>query len=107
MPAHWFFLLLAIVAEVAGTTFMKLSGGLSRLLPSLAMLGCYAISVGALALAVKRFEIGVAYAAWSGIGTALIAVIGVVFFREEVNALKIASLALVIAGVAGLNLGRG
>lgn len=100
----WMFLLLAILSEVAGTTMMKLSSGFSKLLPSIAMFACYGLALGALTIAIKRIEIGVAYAVWSGIGTALIATIGMVFFRESVGTVKIVSLMLVIAGSIGLNI---
>ncbi|KPV40393.1 hypothetical protein AN478_06205 [Thiohalorhabdus denitrificans] len=101
----WSFLVAAIVLEVAGTTCLKLSDGLTRLTPTLLMLVLYGVSLVCLAMAVKRIEIGVAYAVWAGMGTALIAVIGFVFFREVVTPLKIASIGLIILGVVGLNLG--
>ncbi|MFP4561076.1 MAG: DMT family transporter [Thiohalorhabdus sp.] len=101
----WSFLVAAIVLEVAGTTCLKLSDGLTRLIPTLLMLVLYGVSLVCLAMAVKRIEIGVAYAVWAGMGTALIAVIGFVFFREVVTPLKIVSIGLIILGVLGLNLG--
>lgn len=101
---HWLLLAGAILFEVAGTTAMKLSEGFTRLLPSALLVVCYAFSFGALTLALKKIDVSVAYAIWSGLGTALIALIGVLVFREPVNAMKIASLALIIAGVVGLNL---
>jgi small multidrug resistance pump len=100
----WLFLIAAIVLEVAGTTFMKLSAGFSRLVPSVLLFIFYIASFAALTLALKRLDVGLVYAVWSGIGTALIAVIGILYFREAVNALKIISLLLIIAGVVGLNL---
>ena len=57
-----------------------------------------------LTFTLKRIDVGVTYAIWSGLGTALIASIGIVFFREPVTALKIGSLALIVVGVIGLNL---
>jgi small multidrug resistance pump len=104
MFPSWFFLLLAIVSEVLGTTCMKLSAGFSRTLPSILMFLCYGISLVALTVAVRRIEISVAYAIWSGLGTVLIAGIGMLFFNEEIGMLKVASILLVVAGVVGLNL---
>ena len=55
----------------------------------------------------RRIELGIAYAIWSGVGTAVIAAVGIVWFREPASALKLVSLALVIIGVVGLNLAEG
>jgi small multidrug resistance pump len=83
---------------------MKLSRGFTEPVPSLAVLVFYVLSAGAVILALKRLDLSVTYAVWSGVGTALAALIGVVYFREPVTALKLASLALVVLGVAGLSL---
>lgn len=101
---HWLFLVGAIVSEVCGTTAMKLSQGFTRLIPSLVMGVCYVISLGLLTLALKRIDVSFAYAIWSGLGTALISVIGVLYFKEPATALKLASIALIVLGVVGLNL---
>ena len=82
---------------------MKLSRGFTEPVPSLAVLVFYVLSA-AVILALKRLDLSVTYAVWSGVGTALAALIGVVYFREPVTALKLASLALVVLGVAGLSL---
>jgi small multidrug resistance pump len=82
---------------------MKLSRGFTEPVPSLAVLVLYVLSAGAVILALKRLDLSVTYAVWSGVGTALAALIGVVYFREPVTALKLASLALIVLGVAGLS----
>ncbi len=97
-------LVAAIVLEVLGTTCMKLSDGFARPGWAIAMLVLYIGSLNCLTFAVKTFDISVAYAIWAGLGTALIAVIGIAFFKEPASALKIASIILVIVGVAGLHL---
>ena len=99
----WIFLTAAILFEVAGITSMKLSRGLSEPVPSLAVVVFYVCSAAAVILALKKLELSTAYAIWSGVGTALAAAIGVVYFREPMTLLKIASLALVILGVVGLS----
>jgi small multidrug resistance pump len=104
---QWIYLVLAIVAEVAGTTCMKLSEGFTRALPSTLLFVFYGLSFALLTLALKRLDVSVAYAVWSGVGTALIAVIGLFWFREPMTILKMVSLALIVAGVVGLNLGGG
>jgi small multidrug resistance pump len=100
----WLFLAAAIVFEIAGTTMMKLSESLTRWWYIPPMLVFYLLALGGLALALKTIEVGIAYAVWAGLGTLLIAIIGIVFFGESVSFLKLASMALVIAGVVGLNL---
>jgi small multidrug resistance pump len=99
----WLFLVCAVLFEVSGTTCMKLSSGFSRIIPSALMFFFYGISFVALTLAIKKFDVSVAYAVWSGLGTALIAVIGILYFKEPLTALKVVCTLLIIAGVVGLN----
>ena len=98
---------MAILFEVTGTTFMKLSEGFTKTLPSILMVVFYALSLGLLTLALKKIDVSMAYAIWAGMGTMLIATIGILWFKEPVSALKIISLGLVIIGVVGLHLSSG
>ncbi|UOF91642.1 multidrug efflux SMR transporter [Fodinisporobacter ferrooxydans] len=100
----WLLLLIAILFEVSGTIAMKLSNGFTRIIPAFYMFGCYILSFTILTFALKRLEVGVAYAVWSGIGTALIGTIGMVVFHESVNPLKIISILVIILGVVCLNI---
>lgn len=100
----WFYLILAISFEVAGTTFMKLSEGFTKTMPSVAMFVLYLLSLTALTFALKRFELSTAYAIWSGLGTALITFVGIIVFKESISAVKILSIVLIIIGVVGLQL---
>lgn len=100
----WFYLLVAILTEVVGTSLMKVSQGLTRLLPTLSMFALYAVSFVFMALALKKIEVGVAYAIWSGLGTAMIALIGIAWFRESMNLPKLAGIVLIIIGVVLLNI---
>ncbi|MEU6142125.1 multidrug efflux SMR transporter [Streptomyces sp. NPDC047081] len=95
----------AIAAEVGATTAMKYSEGFSRLVPSLLTVVGYVVSFFLLAQTLKTISVGTAYAIWSGIGTAAIATIGLLFFGEGLTAAKIAGMALIIVGVVVLNLG--
>ena len=99
-----FFLVLAILFEVSGTTSMKLSEGFTRFWPSVLIFVFYAISFAAMTLCLRQIHISVAYAVWSGLGTFLIAVIGTIYFKEPLTLVKIVSLALIIIGVIGVNL---
>jgi small multidrug resistance pump len=100
----WLYLVAAILLEICGTTSMKLSRGFSVPGPTLAIFGFYTASIVCLTLAVHRIEIGVAYAIWSALGTAIVAAIGIAWFGESATAWKLASLALVVLGVVGLQL---
>jgi small multidrug resistance pump len=100
---HWIYLAAAILFEVSGTTCMKLSEGFSRLTPTLFIFIFYGLSFTFLTLALKVFPVGFTYAVWSAAGTALISIIGIIWFNEPSNALKTVSLLLIILGVAGLH----
>ncbi|RME87727.1 MAG: QacE family quaternary ammonium compound efflux SMR transporter [Anaerolineae bacterium] len=100
----WLYLFLAIFSEVAGTISMKLSQGFSKLLPSVLMFILYGVSLAFTNLALKYLDVSLVYAIWSGLGTALVTIIGIVWFREPVTALKLISIGLIILGVTGLNL---
>jgi small multidrug resistance pump len=102
--SQWLYLAGAIVMEVCGTVSMKLSNGFEHGFYSSLVYVFYGISFYLLALALKTIDIGIAYAIWAAVGTALIAAIGVVFFSEGINAIKVVSLAAIVAGVIGLNL---
>lgn len=101
---HWLFLVGAIALEVAGTTSMKLSAGFTKLVPSLLLFVFYGASFIALTFALKKIDVSVAYAIWSGVGTALIVIIGIMYFREAVTALKLVAIFVIIVGVVALNL---
>lgn len=100
----WLCLVMAIGFEVAGTSSMKFSHGLSRLLPSLLVFTFYMMSVASLTVALRRIDVSVAYATWSGVGTVLVAVVGALCFNEPVLGMKIVCLSLIVGGVIGLHL---
>ncbi|AGS68814.1 DMT family transporter [Streptomyces collinus] len=95
----------AISAEVAATTAMKYSEGFSRLGPSLVTAVGYLVSFALLARTLRTLSIGTAYAIWSGVGTAAVAVLGLLLFGEGMSAAKVAGIVLIVGGVVVLNLG--
>ncbi|WP_432824322.1 DMT family transporter [Dactylosporangium sp. CA-092794] len=99
------YLALAIAVEVAGTSLLKATEGFTRLWPTAGVLVAYALAFLFMAQSVKQVPVGVAYAMWSGLGTAAIVAIGAVFLGEPLSLLKVTGVALVIAGVVVLNLG--
>jgi small multidrug resistance pump len=100
----WIYLAAAIASEIVGTVFLRFTDGFTRPAPSTLVIATYAVSLWLTALALRELEISLAYAVWAGVGTAAVAVIGMAVLGESVNALKVASIALVIGGVVGLNL---
>jgi len=102
----WLYLILGIVFEVMGTTCMKLSQGFTRIWPSIGMFIFYGVCFTFLAIALKKIEVSVAYAIWSGLGTTLIVIIGIGWFHESISPVKFLSIALIIIGVVGLNSGK-
>jgi small multidrug resistance pump len=101
------YLLFAIGCEVFATSLMKSTEGFTRLGPTIACLAGYAVSLVALAQAVKHIPVGVAYAMWSGLGTAAIVAISVTFLGESLSVVKVLGLAMVVGGVVMLNLTGG
>ena len=100
----WLPLALAIVAEVIGTSALKASAGFSRLWPSLVVVAGYGTAFYFLSLALRQIPVGIAYAVWSGVGTVLITLIGVLAFRQKIDAAGMLGIALIITGVLVLNL---
>nr|WP_307812787.1 multidrug efflux SMR transporter [Micromonospora veneta] len=101
----YLFLLAAISAEVIGTSLLKATDGFTRLWPTVGLVVAYLSAFGLLALVVRDIPVGVAYAVWSGLGTAAIVAIGAVFLGEPLSVTKVIGAGLVIAGVVVLNLG--
>ena len=97
----WLLLTLAIVLEICGTTCMKLSEGFSKLAPSVLIFVFYGLSFTVFVFALRRIDLSFAYAVWCGLGVLLIGAIGIVYFKEPTNALKVASMFLIAIGVVG------
>jgi small multidrug resistance pump len=104
MPSPFVVLLAAIGVEVGATSMLSRTRGFHDLRWSLLVMGGYAISIWLLALVVRQMSVSVAYAVWSGLGTASIALVGVLALGERVDAVKLAALGLIIVGVVVLNL---
>ncbi|MFI1191977.1 DMT family transporter [Micromonospora sp. NPDC020750] len=101
----YLFLVLAIASEVVGTSLLKATQGFTRPWPTLALAVAYLAAFGLLSLAVRDIPVGVAYAMWSGLGTAAIVAVGAAFLGEPLSVTKVVGVGLVIAGVVVLNLG--
>jgi quaternary ammonium compound-resistance protein SugE len=103
----WLLLVVAGLLETAWAIALKQSAGFSKLLPSVLFVVLGVASLVLLALALRSLPVGTAYAVWTGIGAAGTAILGIVLLGEPAQALRLASIALIVAGVVGLNLAGG
>jgi small multidrug resistance pump len=101
----WILLSIAIAAEIFGTLSLKASDGLSKLWPSLGVLFGYAIAFTLMASSLKKLDVGITYAIWSGVGIIGAAVGGYIFFGQHISKVSIAGMAIIIVGVVVMNLG--
>ncbi len=99
---YWY-LVIAIVAEVIATTALKASDGFSNLWPSIIVVAGYGIAFYFLSLVLKTIPIGTAYAIWAGMGIVLIAILGVIIYKQTLDMPAIIGMALIISGVVIIN----
>ncbi|WP_068777058.1 multidrug efflux SMR transporter [Paenibacillus sp. FJAT-26967] len=100
----YLYLAIAIAGEILGTTMLKYSQGFTKLLPSAGVVLGYGFAFYCLSLALKTMPLGVSYAIWSGVGTALTAIIGFLLWKEKLSAAGVAGIVFIILGVALLNI---
>ncbi len=101
----WLLLTLAIVAEVIGSASLRASEGFTKLFPSVLVTLGYATAFYLMGQILKQLPLGLTYAVWSGVGTALTAIIGWTFFRDAFQWTALGGIALIILGVVVLNIG--
>lgn len=94
----WLWLSVAVVLEVAGTSFLKLSDGLSRLWPTIFMFFFYGLAFVGLSMAIRRIDVSIAYAVWSGVGIVLITFVDIFIFRSRLSGLMLFAIGLIIVG---------
>ena len=99
---HWIYLVIAGVLEVVWAYFMKQSAGFTKPLESAVTIVAMIASFTLLSLAMKALPLGSAYAIWTGIGAVGAFIVGVVFLGESANLMRVASAALILAGIIGL-----
>lgn len=98
----WVLLFFAGLFEIGWAIGLKYTYGWSRLAPSVLTIAAMAVSFWLLSLALRELPIGTAYAVWTGIGAAGTAIVGILWFGESVDAIRVASLAAIVLGVVGL-----
>ena len=100
----WIFLGIAIVAEVLATSALKASAGFTKLVPSVLVVGGYAIAFYFLALTLKTIPVGIAYAVWAGLGILLVALIGWLAFGQRLDLPAVIGMTLIVSGVLIISL---
>jgi small multidrug resistance pump len=101
---QWIYLAIAIVSEVIATSSLKTAEGFTRWVPSLLVVIGYASSFYFLSLTLRTIPLGVAYAIWSGVGVALVTLIGWTIYHQSLNIAAIIGITLIISGVIVLML---
>ena len=104
---NWIILIAAGVFEVAMALSLKESHGFSRPVPSALFVVSAVVSFGLLSYALRSLPVGTAYAVWTGIGAAGTAILGMAVLGEPRDAIRLVSIALIIAGVVGLRFAGG
>ncbi|MCM0755479.1 SMR family transporter [Desulfovibrio aminophilus] len=100
---QWIFLSIAIISEVVATSALKATDGFSRLWPSLITVAGYGASFFFLSFALRTLSVGVAYAIWAGVGTALITLVSWLIFGQRLDIPAVIGLLLIVSGVVVIN----
>ncbi|MFD2629611.1 DMT family transporter [Oceanobacillus kapialis] len=100
----YLWLAMAIIFEVFGSSMLKVSNGFKRLFPAIGVIVGMGFAFYFLSIALKTLPLGNAYAIWSGVGTALTTMIGILFWRERINWKKVVGIICIIAGVVVIRL---
>lgn len=98
----WVYLTIAGLLEIAWAIGLKYTEGFTRLIPSSLTIGAMVASVLLLGIALRDLPVGTGYAVWTGIGTVGTAILGIYIFNEPATAIRLGSIALIVAGIAGL-----
>lgn len=102
MTKAWILLLVAGLLEIGWAIGLKYTYGFTRLVPSIFTIAAMIASMGMLAVALKHIPVGTGYAVWTGIGAVGTAILGIILFGESTNAIRLASIALILIGIIGL-----
>jgi small multidrug resistance pump len=100
----WLFLIASILFEVFGMLSLRYSNGFSNVLPTAGAVSCFIASIWLMSISLKHIEMGITYAIWAAASTAIVAILGIIFYAESISSLKVAGLTLIVIGVVLLNL---
>lgn len=101
---HWLYLGIAIVSEVIATSSLKAAEGFTRPLPSIIVVVGYGISFYLLSLTLRTIPIGITYAIWSGVGIALISLVGWIVYQQKLDTASLIGIGLIVSGVLVIHL---
>lgn len=104
MTKYWVFLAVAIIAEVAATSALKLSEGMTKWVPGFFVIAGYSVAFYCLAQAIQAIPVGVSYAVWAGAGIVLVAIIGWLMFGQKLDVAAMLGIAFIIIGVVLITL---
>ena len=104
MPMHYVYLLLSVVAEVAGTSTLKATEEFTRFWPTVLVAVCYATAFYCMTHVLKVLPIGVTYAIWCGLGIILVSLVSWLYYGQKLDAAAWGGMALIVAGVLVINL---
>lgn len=102
----YLFLTIAIISELFGTSMLKASEVFTNFWPSAGFIGGFSLAFYSLSLAMKYIPLNIAYAIWSGVGTALTALISILIWKERISIQGALGIILIIAGVIILNFSK-
>lgn len=94
---------IAIISEIIGTTMLKMSEGFTQLIPSIGVVIGFIIAFYSLSISLRELPLSLAYAIWSGVGTVLTAIVGIVIWGDPYSILTFAGIVLIVGGVVLLN----
>ena len=100
----WFYLAIAIAAEVMATTALKFSEGFTKIMPSALVVVGYAGAFYCLSKVLNQIPISIAYAIWSGAGVALVGIVGWIWLGQKLDAGALIGIGLIIAGILVINI---
>jgi len=99
----YFYLAIAIIAEVAATSALKASAEFTRLVPSLIVIVGYGIAFYFMTLVLRSIPVGVTYAVWAGLGIVLVTIVGAILYKEIPDIPAVIGIGLIVAGVIVIN----
>jgi quaternary ammonium compound-resistance protein SugE len=100
----WTLLFIAGIFEIVWATLLKFTDGFTKVWPSVGTVVAMGVSMVCLAFALRAIPMGTAYAVWTGIGVVGTVILGIVFFDEPKNAVRLVCIGMIVAGIAGLKL---
>ena len=103
MTKAYFFMFIAIFCEVAGTLLLPSTQNFTKLIPTSILTICYLSAFYLLTFVVNKLPIAIVYATWSGLGVFTIAILGYIFFKQNLSWQAILGLFLIVIGVVLVN----